>query len=195
MTGNENELELIKLSLSGDSDAYGCLVNSYSSRIFSIVYRMTNNYHEAEDITQETFVKAYDRLNNYKIRYKFFSWLCTIALNITRNRLRRKSILKFFSLDKRAVPGDEDSRPIELADGTLTPEEELLKKEKMGKINELVYSLPVRYREIFLMRNLEEMSYAEISRVTGLPMGTVENRLFRANKLISSKYREFFGEK
>ena len=191
MENSESDLKLIKRSLSGDYNAYGELINTYNRRIFNIVYRMTNNYQEAEDITQEAFIKTYKKLEEFKIQYKFFSWICTIALNITRNRLKRKSILKFFSLDKPRKAGDEDEQKWEMADGSLTPEEKMIKKEEHKKINELVNSLPLKYREIFLMRNLEDMSYSDIAKVSGLPMGTVEIRLHRANKLIAKEYMEY----
>ena len=86
------DLELIRLSVSGDETAYEELINRYNGRIFNIVYKMTNNYQEAEDITQEAFINAYKGLKEFKINRKFFSWICTIALNIARNKLKRSYI-------------------------------------------------------------------------------------------------------
>ena len=191
---NTTDLELIQRSLAGDTDAYGTLIRTYNSRIFTLILRMTNNTQEAEDITQEAFIKAYEKLDEFKLQYRFFSWLCTIAVNIAKNRLKRRSLLTFLSLDKPKKDGTGESYSREVPDRQNSPEEDLLKKEEHGKINELIYSLPLKYRDIFLMRNLEDMSYTDIAEATGLPLGTVETRLHRATKLITEGYRSFFKD-
>ncbi|HAX61461.1 MAG TPA: hypothetical protein DCX95_02735 [Elusimicrobia bacterium] len=194
MSDNINDLEIIESTLNGNTDAFAVLVEKYKDKTFNIVFRMINDYHETEDIVQEAFVKAFKELKNFKIQYKFSTWLFAIALNIAKNRLKRKSLLKFLSLDRKKETQD-DEIVWEIADGKLTPEEELIKKEEAKKINEFVYELPINYREVFILRNFEDMSYEEISKITGLPMGTVETRLFRASKIFSQKYKFFFDVK
>lgn len=194
MSDNINDLEIIESTLNGNTDAFAVLVEKYKDKTFNIVFRMINDYHETEDIVQEAFVKAFKELKNFKIQYKFSTWLFAIALNIAKNRLKRKSLLKFLSLDRKKETQD-DEIVWEIADGKLTPEEELIKKEETKKINEFVYELPINYREVFILRNFEDMSYEEISKITGLPIGTVEVRLFRASKIFSQKYKFFFDVK
>ncbi len=194
MSDNINDLEIIESTLNGNTDAFAVLVEKYKDKTFNIVFRMINDYHETEDIVQEAFVKAFKELKNFKIQYKFSSWFFAIALNIAKNRLKRKSLLKFLSLDRKKETQD-DEIVWEIADNKLTPEEELIKKEEAKKINEFVYELPINYREVFILRNFEDMSYEEISKITGLPMGTVETRLFRASKIFSQKYKFFFDVK
>lgn len=194
MSDNVNDLEIISSTLNGNTNAFAVIVEKYKDKTFNIVFRMINDYHETEDIVQEAFVKAFKELKNFKIQYKFSSWFFAIALNIAKNRLKRKSLIKFLSLDKKKETQD-DEIVWEIADGKLTPEEELIKKEQAKKINEFVHKLPIKYREVFILRNFGDMSYEEISKITGLPMGTVEVRLFRAGKILSQKYKIFFNVK
>ena len=186
------DLELIRLTLSGDESAFGQIIDAYKARIFNLVYRMVNNYQESEDILQETFVKAYTRLSDFKVQNDFFPWLSTIALNITRNKLKRKKILKFFSLDwSSETDEDEDNRKWEFADTALTPEQEAIKKEETEQAQELIYNLPVKYKEVFLLRNMEEMSYEDIAKITRLPVGTVKTKLHRAVKMLEKGYKNY----
>jgi RNA polymerase sigma-70 factor, ECF subfamily len=189
---NNNDLTFINSALSGDKNAYGAIINIYKNRVFNLVFKMTNNYHETEDIVQETFIKAYRGLRTFKVKQDFFPWICSIALNITRNRLRRKSILSFFSLDGSQAADSSEGRVWKMPDNSLNPEETLIKKEQNEKLNQIIYALPAKYREIFLLRNLEDMSYSEIARVTGLPLGTIEIRLHRALKILTESYKNIF---
>jgi len=177
------DIVLIKETLAGKKEAFGHLVNKYKNSIFNLAYRLSGSYHDAEDVSQETFLQAYKKLKEFKIGLKFHTWLYTIALNICRNKLKRKSILKVVSLDKPIAT--EDSEVIwEIPDKNASPEEILIQKEERKRIGEKVHALPLKYRSVFLLRYTEGLTYEEISQVTGLPLGTVEVRLFRARTIL-----------
>ena len=112
---------------------------------------------------------------------KFHTWLYTITLNICRNKLKRRGIVRFISLDK-PVQTQDDEVNLEIPDKNATPEELLLKKEEDKKLNKLINSLSSKYRDIFVLKHAQNLSYEEISRITGLPKRTVEVRLYRAHK-------------
>jgi len=177
------DIVLIRETLTGKKEAFGRLVNKYKNSIFNLAYRMSGSYHDAEDISQETFLQVYKKLKEFKIGLKFHTWLYTIALNICRNKLKRESILKVVSLDKSIEI--EDGEVIwEIPDKSASPEEILIQKEERKRIGEMVHALPLKYRSVFLLRYTEGLTYEEISQVTGLPLGTVEVRLFRARKIL-----------
>jgi len=177
------DLVLIQETLRGQKEAFGQLVNRYKNSIFNLAYRMTSNYNDAEDISQEVFLQAYKKLSEFKVGFKFHTWLYTIALNICKNKLKRKGIIKIVSMDKPIET--EDSELVwEIPDKSVSSEEILLQKEERKRIGEMVHALPLKYRGVFLLRYTENLTYEEISQVTGLPLGTVEVRLFRARKLL-----------
>jgi len=181
--GVMDETVLIKEILSGETESFSILIDSHKNSIFSLCYRMLGNYEDAEDIAQETFIRAWSKLGKFRLEQKFRNWLFTIALNLCRNRLRKNKIIKFFSLDKTSDTG-EGELPIQIADTQPTPEESFLLAERKKKINELAGSLPPKYRSVFLLRYSQGLSYKEISQVAGLPIGTVETWLFRTKKII-----------
>jgi len=177
------DIVLIKETLVGKKEAFGHLVNKYKNSIFNLAYRMSGSYHDAEDISQETFLQVYKKLKEFKVGLKFHTWLYTIALNICRNRLKRKSILKVVSLDE---PIETENGEVirEIPDKSVSAEEILIQKEEKKRMGEMVHALPLKYRSVFLLRYTEGLAYEEISQVTGLPLGTVEVRLFRARKIL-----------
>lgn len=178
-----DDVILIKETLSGDKESFAILINRYKDKIFNLCYRMMNNYHDAEDISQETFLQVYKKLNGFKLGQKFQNWLFTIAINLCRNKLKRDRIIKFISIDK-TIDTEEDKLPFQIKDKSPSPEECFILEEEKKKIYRLVRSLPVKYRPVFLLRYLEGLPYQEIVEITGLPIGTVETYLFRAKKLI-----------
>lgn len=179
---------LIKEAISGNRMSFAVLINRYKNKIFNLCYRMTGNYQDAEDISQEAFLRAWSGLNKFRIAQKFQNWLFTIAINLCRNKLKRDKIIKFISIDKK-IYTEDDEILFEIADKNPTIEEMLLREEEKKRINYLVHSLPDRYRPTFLLRYVEGLSYKEISEIMGLPIGTVEVQLFRAKKIILKKIK------
>ena len=195
MSDFRDDYDIIKECLYGDKDAYRMLVDRYKDVIFKYIYRMTGNFHETEDITIEAFMKAYGNLKNFKFGHKFKPWIYSIAVNLARDMLRRKKLLKLVPFGGH----DEETGQtggIEMPDTSKLPDEVLEDAELKEAVKKALDCLPDKYREVFLLRYLEEFSYEEISNITGLPMGTVENRLFRAKNIIAGKkyiFRKFFA--
>jgi RNA polymerase sigma-70 factor, ECF subfamily len=174
-----DDLEAIRRVLAGDEDAFRRLVDKYGDSIFNLAYRMTGNAMDAEDVAQDAFLQAYARLADFRVGARFHPWLYTIALNLCRNHLRRRGLLKWVPLLARRDSGHPD---IDVPERRPDPERTLLDREADDRLQAAVDALPLKYREVFLLRQSQELSYEEIAQITGLPLGTVEVRLFRARK-------------
>jgi RNA polymerase sigma-70 factor (ECF subfamily) len=180
-----DDLEAIRAVLAGEEEAFRRLVDKYSPSIFNLTYRMTGDPADAEDLAQEAFLQAFSKLADFRVGSRFHPWLYTIALNLCRNHLRRKAIVRWLPLHFER-DGDTPMR-IDPPDNAMNPEQALLDQEGEHRLAKAIAALPVKYREVFILRQSEGLSYEEIAQVTGLPMGTVEVRLYRArNRLIQS---------
>ena len=185
LPADADDLEAIRRVLAGDKDAFRLLVDKYGPSLFNLAYRMTGRTADAEDLAQDAFLQAYARLADFRVGSRFHPWLYTIALNLCRNHLRRKAVLKWVPLSSPRP--DEDRPPIEFPGTTLGPEEALLDAEAEARLQSAIEGLPLPYREVFLLRQAQELTYEEIAEVTGLSRGTVEVRLFRARqKLVAA---------
>lgn len=174
--------ELIATSLAGREDSFEELVRRYQRPITAYVYRMTNDYDAALDVTQEIFIKVYNSLARYKTEFKFSTWLYKIAHNAAIDYLRRNSHGEC-SLELETGEGDETyERPLESR--TPTPEQERERSEWRFEIEAVVQKLSPAYRELILLRHSQDLSYDEIAEITNLPLGTVKNRLFRARDMM-----------
>lgn len=165
----------------GDTDCFDVLVERYKVRLFNYLYRLTNNRDEAEEIAQEAFVKAYIHADKYKTIAKFSTWLYTIATNLVRNRIRSRSRApQLISLWTRGWNDSEEERVLDIEDPQRTPDEAINDAELSSIINQAIAKIPARYRESFVLREINELSYEEIAAVTGLKLGTVRSRINRA---------------
>ena len=185
-----DDLEAIRSVLAGDEDAFRRLVDKYGSSIYNLAYRMTGSPVDAEDLAQDAFLQAYSRLKDFRVGARFHPWLYTIALNLCRNHLRHRSILRWLPL-QRKTRDDESVADVDPPSDDLDPEQALLDAESEERLQGAIQALSPKYREIFLLRQSQELSYEEIAQITGLPLGTVEVRLFRARK----KLLETLGHK
>ena len=169
--------ELVSSAIAGREDGFEELVRRYQRPISAYVYRMVGNYEVALDLTQEVFIKVYKSLARYRPEFKFSTWIYKIAHNAAVDHLRRHAVR-----EQALVSGDSDQREIPIDSGRLTPEQESEKKERRAEIEAVVQKLPAPYKELILLRHSHDMSYDEIADVTGLPLGTVKNRIFRARE-------------
>src|SRR5918911_4051831 len=168
--------ELVVRSLAGREDGFEELVRRYQRPIVAYVYRMVGDYDAALDLAQEVFIKVYNSLARYSAEYKFSTWIYRIAHNAAIDHLRR-GLARHEDL-RRESDGVEYERP--LASGHPTPEQLSERAERRAEIEEVVQALPPAYRELITLRHALDLSYDEIAEVTGLPLGTVKNRIFRA---------------
>lgn len=167
----------------GDQKAYAELMNNYKDSLYFMLLKMTSNPHDAEDLTIEAFGKAFKKLHQYTPDYAFSTWLFKIASNNCIDFLRKKKKYTF-SIDQ----GIDDELGTELARRIpaeeLDPEEELVKKQKIKLMRDVVEKLKPHYRTLIELRYFSEFSYEEISEELNLPLGTVKAQLFRAREFL-----------
>ncbi len=173
--------ELMLRVQSGVTDCYDVLVERYKVRLFNYLYRLTGSRDEAEEIAQEAFVKAYIHAGKYKTIARFSTWLYTIATNLVRNRIRSRSRApQLISLWQRGFGDSDEERMLDIEDTGRTPDEAINDAELSSVINRAIAKIPEKYRESFVLREINELSYEEIAAVTGLKLGTVRSRINRA---------------
>src|ERR687897_720126 len=157
-----SDRELVAIAVNGFDGSFEELVRRYQRPIAAYVYRMVGNYESALDLTQEIFIKVYNSLKRYRSEFKFSTWIYKIAHNAAVDHLRRNS----------------------------TREQESEQRERRVEIEAVVRALPGNYRELIILRHSQDLSYEEIVEVTGLPLGTVKNRLFRAREMMRQQFVE-----
>lgn len=181
-----SDRELVATAVSGVEGSFEELVRRYQRPISAYVYRMVGNYESALDLTQEIFIKVYSSLRRYREEFKFSTWIYKIAHNSAVDHLRRNA-----TREQSLVLGPEgDQFDLPLESSRLSPEQESERKERCGEIESVVRALPANYRELIILRHSQDLSYEEIVEVTGLPLGTVKNRLFRAREMMRTQFVE-----
>jgi RNA polymerase sigma-70 factor, ECF subfamily len=176
--------DLVATATTGVEGSFEELVRRYQRPISAYVYRMVGDYEAALDLTQEIFIKVYGSLARYRSEFKFSTWIYKIAHNSAVDHLRRNAGRER-SLSS-GVEGDQYELPIE--SGSLSPEQESERRERRVEIEAVVRSLPNAYRELIVLRHSQDLTYEEIVEVTGLPLGTVKNRLFRAREMMRQQF-------
>lgn len=183
----EDEPKTIAQALSGDQRAYAALVEKHKGPVFHIVFKIVRNQDAANDLVQETFMKAFSSLASYRSEYRFSTWLYKIAANSSIDYLRKRRI-NALSLDQ-PVETQDGQMEFEVADNTHNPEKDLVRKQQRFSIDEAIQSLPDKYREVIIYRHKDDKSYEEIADSLGIPVGTVKARIFRARELLKKKLR------
>lgn len=181
---------LIKEFLADNARAFDRLVLKHQSMILNLCFRIIGDYDEASDCAQETFIKVYNNLKNFRFQSSFTTWLYRIAINTCRNRLassdnRRKK--KMVRIDN---PSDLESETIDINDCTFNPVSVFEKNEDSRLIHEAIRSLPEELGVLVVLRDLEGKTYEEIAGITGVNLGTVKSRLARARHILRESLRE-----
>jgi RNA polymerase sigma factor (sigma-70 family) len=180
--------QLIERALTGDQKSYSEIVSRYHEQIHHFIYRMVKDTAQAEDLVQETFIKAFRALATFNSDYAFSTWLYKIAANNCIDFFRKKK-LKTFSLDTPIQVKDGEVHR-DFADREQTPEHELMSQERTNQIQFAINTLPEKYKEAILLRHSKDKSYEEIAEELSIPLGTVKVRIFRAREMLKSKLKD-----
>ncbi len=187
-----SESELVRATREGDLSAFDELVRRYRARLHATIYHMTANRSDADDLTQETFIKAYQSLASFKEYSSFFTWTYRIAVNKTINFLKKRNRRKFVPFDLNDIdPSGEDWSLVREFVFESTPRRDLKLKELQGKISEAMMKLSETHRLVVIMHDIQGMSHEEIGAVTHCKTGTVRSRLHYARQQLQaylSKY-------
>jgi RNA polymerase sigma-70 factor (ECF subfamily) len=184
--------ELVEKAQKGDELAFEELVQRYQERLYWVCFNMVGNAEEARDISQEAFVRVFKSLERYNPRYSFYTWLYQIAVNICIDHLRKKGSSNLVSLD--ALSGEEQQ--FEVAAETGPPSEGIERRELIEQIRRILDKLPVKYKTVLVLRDLEDMPCREIAKVMKCSYPTLRWRLFQARRLFKEAWeREFKMER
>jgi len=176
--GGPDDRRLINLACNGDKEAYGRLVTAYQKRLSRFLYMMVGDIDMATDMAQEAFVKAYLSLGSFDRKRPFYPWLATIARNLAINRIKKGG------RERPLSDFEGDDRIASVPNGAGNPLDRLLAKESDKKLAEAIRALPEKFRTVFVMRMMEQMSYEQIAAELDISVGTVDSRLFRARDKI-----------
>ena len=176
----EQEAQIVQRVLQGDVNAFEKLVLEYEKSVYAITQRMTGNAEDAADMTQETFIKAYNSLSSFRGDSKFSVWLYRIATNVCLDFLRSRSRKPTVSLSVEDDDGEEVE--LDIADESQSPERLLERGLTQDAVRRGLDALSPEYRQILLLREIQGLSYEEIADVLTLEVGTVKSRIFRARK-------------
>lgn len=177
--------EVVRRCLAGDRDAYEILVERYQGRIVGHVHRMVRDREQALDVAQEAFLKAWIHLARYDAKWRFSTWLYSIASNAAIDQLRQRR-QRMVHLDA-PVSTDDGEMPRELPGPDRTAADDLEGMELAERLEQAIGELPLEQRQLLLLRHPGGRSYEEIAEITKLPMGTVKNRIWRARQRLKER--------
>ncbi len=192
----DEDAALVAQCREGNTDAFEQLVSRHQKRMLNIAWRVIGDYEEACEAVQDAFVAAYRSIRNFRGDAKFSTWMTTITLNYAKNRLKqvrsRKSIIPV-SLDE-PVGTDEGTVARETASREASQLDRIETKDVQAKVRQCMDALDAEYREVIILRDLQELSYEEIGSVLKLREGTVKSRLFRARESVKECLKKAWGE-
>ena len=187
---------LVTRARGGDKEAYRLLVEKYQGRVFAIAFEIVKNRQDAEDIAQESFVKAYLSLGSFKGESSFFTWLYRIvhnmALDVRRKLIRRGGETLEYD-DIKASRGTDAAAAVGVSSGTVIPgpQEVMMEREKAAVIQKALKEISDEHRSVVVLREVDGLSYDEIAKAIGVSKGTVMSRLFYARKKLQEALREY----
>jgi RNA polymerase sigma-70 factor (ECF subfamily) len=195
-SGSDDDAMLVSFAQKGDLQAFEQLVTKYQKRMLNIAYRLIGDYDDACEVVQDAFVSAHTNIKTFRGDAKFTTWLTTITLNLSKNRLKQLSSRQrheAFSLND----------PTQTDDGTMTidpPSKEPSVLDRMEtrdirtRVQDCIKALDTDFREVLVLRDMQEFSYEEIGNMLKVREGTVKSRLFRARNMVKDCLKRFMGE-
>ena len=184
---------LVMQHLAGDPQAFGTLVDRYQTRLLNFINRTIGDRERAEDLVQEVFIRVFRHLHRFDQTKKFSTWIYTIASNLAKNELRNRSrnpLVLFQTIKKH---WEADHRPLQFEDATARPDDLYRKRFLKEAVDQCVDQLPTHHRAVFVLRELEGLTYEQISDALGIPRGTVESRLHRAREELRKRFKGYGG--
>jgi RNA polymerase sigma-70 factor (ECF subfamily) len=186
--------ELVKKAQAGDIDAFESLVTLYERRVYNIAYRLVENQGEAEDVLQETFLKAFENLAQFRGESSFYTWVVQIAVNTALQKLKKLQRIPTVSLDENSEE-EEDYRPKEIAIWEETPESLYSKRQIQEILDQAIASLPLIYRSVFLLADVEELPMVRVAEMVGTSLPAAKSRLIRARLELRDRLSRYFKKK
>ncbi|MEO5754739.1 MAG: sigma-70 family RNA polymerase sigma factor [Chthoniobacterales bacterium] len=186
----DEDQPLVARAQAGDATAFDDLVVKYSPRLYGLIYNMTSNHEDTNDMLQDVFAKAYKSITGFRGRSSFYTWIHTIAVNMTLNFLKKRGRRFHLSLDDVDASIQNDKEFIELT-STSSPVREADLGELQLRLNEAMMKLSDEHRAVVTMFHIQGMPHAEISKILGVSEGTVRSRLFYANRQLQNYLDEF----
>jgi RNA polymerase sigma-70 factor, ECF subfamily len=177
----QDDLLLVAASKNGDQDAFAQLVQRYQRRVFNLVYRMLQQYEEATETTQETFLAAWQGLPAFRGDAQFPTWLYRIAYNCSLKQLARRK------RDRALQVALEAEKSLEDANDERREKAELDTHDRQILVQEHLSHLPAKYRIVLILRHLQDMTYEEMAEILTMPIGTIKTHLFRARNLLKER--------
>lgn len=186
------DTELVDRTKAGDASAFDELVRRYSPRLYGLIYNMTSNHEETNDIMQDVFLKAFRSIKGFRQDSSFYTWIHTIGMNMTINFLKKRNRRRGMSLDDVDSHIENDPDYIE-ATSTSDPRRETNLAELQKRLNEAMQKLSHDHRAVVTMFDIQGMPHAEIAKILGISEGTVRSRLFYAHRQLQNYLEEFRG--
>jgi RNA polymerase sigma-70 factor (ECF subfamily) len=174
MTPTE-ENQIVERVLQGEREAFAAMVDAYKEAIFNLAFRMTASYQDADDLSQETFIRAYRNLRQFDPRKRFFTWLYTIGLNLIRNHLKKHRREREMSRENAARSSSE----AEIDQGA-QPERDMMQAQEMSRLETCLQKLPANLREAVVLRFYQNLSFEEITTISDASLSTVKMRVYRS---------------
>lgn len=169
-----DEKSVIERAQNGDTESFALLVEKYKNAVFSVCQSLLKDYHDASDAAQETFIKVYKNVKRFKFDSSFQTYIIRIAINTCKDEFRKRA------KNEQNISADDDENPLEIKDNSASPEEALLKKERQSALYRAILSLPPKFREVIILRDINGVSYEEIAKILKISQGTVKSRINRA---------------
>ncbi|MFQ5696245.1 MAG: sigma-70 family RNA polymerase sigma factor [Terriglobia bacterium] len=188
----ENEAELVAGAKAGDAEAFTTLVRQYDRNIYRLAMNITSNKEDAEDVLQETFLKAYTKLEQFQGNARFHTWLVRIAVNEGLMKLRKRRGDKTVPLDQPFETADQDELVRELEAWDDNPEQTYAREELRSIVNEAIGSLEPTFRSVVQLRDVEDLSTEETAEMLGLSVPAVKSRLLRGRLKLREKLNRHF---
>jgi RNA polymerase sigma-70 factor, ECF subfamily len=184
----QDDLLLVAASKNGDQDAFAQLVQRYQRRVFNLVYRMLQQYEEATEITQETFLAAWQGLPSFRGDARFPTWLYRIAYNCSLKQLEQRK------RDRALQVALETEQVLEDASNETRANAEIDARDRQALIQEHLSHLPAKYRIVLILRHLQDKTYEEMAEILTMPIGTIKTHLFRARNLLKERLQSINRE-